>query len=405
MALGALVKGPQAPIYFVAVTVGYLIIVQRDWRTIFHWSHLGGLAAAAAVIGAWQVPYYLMTDIESVRATWAGLAADRFQITGLAAHLVTYPLETLACLLPWSPLLVALINRPFRDSLKEVQGLVGFSLTAVAITYPTVWFASAARGRYFMPLYPCIAVLIGLVIERCVAAQGGSWGRLNWRNFLAGVSAAAGIAGVTVAAASFMRAAPLAAAAQSKQVAIAFLMACVASSLVLLWCRRTVTATTAQTAVVVISALVGFAYCGLVINVYQARWNDPRAEVLRLKSQLPGPARLVSFGPVDFRFCYHFRDQIPELPWPTAITEIPAGVEYFCMDWHPGDTAASRLSGRGRSWSTGPGLLPFEWEEIGRVCVERRIRDQPQAGVIVARIKSLPSRPIAAATRTIQAVR
>jgi hypothetical protein len=41
---------------------------------------------------------------------------------------------------------------------------------------------------------------------------------------------------------------------------------------------------------------------------------------------------------------------------------------------NPGDTAAQRIAGRGRTWTTTPGTLPFAWEEVASICVERRIR-------------------------------
>ncbi len=59
-----------------------------------------------------------------------------------------------------------------------------FLLTSLCVTYPSVWFAVGARGRYFMPLYPIVAVLIGLVIERCATASTGTYPRRAWHQFL-----------------------------------------------------------------------------------------------------------------------------------------------------------------------------------------------------------------------------
>src|SRR6185503_7868476 len=109
-ALGALVKGPQAPVYFVAITTVYLA-VRRDWRYLISWQFAVGGALFLAIVAAWQIPFYRATDWESVVATWSGLAADRFYVGGVLKHLVTYPVETFVCLLPWSPLLVALAKR------------------------------------------------------------------------------------------------------------------------------------------------------------------------------------------------------------------------------------------------------------------------------------------------------
>lgn len=387
MAMAALVKGPQAPAYFIAVTVCYAVLVCRRVRFVFSFAHFAGIAFAATIIAAWQIPFWYVTDWNSVLATWTGLAADRFELSGLVKHLASYPLETFACLLPWSPLLIALAGGAFRRRLYQEYPILSFLLTAVVVTYPTVWFASAARGRYYMPLYPLLAVMIGIIIEGCVAAPAGGWGRLNWRNFLFGIGVAMGLGGCVVAVTSCLPLERFTPIAQPLWFAIAFAVAGVGSAAFLLRCRTQISLRSAQRAVATIAAFAGLAYTGVVINVFAAGWNDPSEAVAIVKDRLPSETSLVSFGPVDFRFCYHFRDRIPELPWPSDPREVPENVEYFCVDAHPGDTPASRLSGRGRTWERTSGTLPFEWEEVDRICVERRLRGEEQPEVIIARIK------------------
>ncbi len=70
-------------------------------------------------------------------------------------------------MMPWSLLLLALVTPNVRRSIARGRPQVQFAVMALAVTYPTVWFAAGARGRYFMPLYPCLAVLIGLIAEQC----------------------------------------------------------------------------------------------------------------------------------------------------------------------------------------------------------------------------------------------
>ena len=108
-ALAALVKGPQAPIYLLAVS-GAFLIWQGQWRRLFCWQHALGLCTFAAIVACWQIPFYRATDGQTVIDVWSGLARDRFSFAGILKHLVSYPLETLGCLLPWSPLLVALVD-------------------------------------------------------------------------------------------------------------------------------------------------------------------------------------------------------------------------------------------------------------------------------------------------------
>jgi hypothetical protein len=67
--------------------------------------------------------------------------------------------------------------------------------------------------------------------------------------------------------------------------------------------------------------------------------------------------------------------------------DIPHDLTYFCFMRQPGDTAESRAAGRGRTWYKTPGTLPFEWEEITSVCVERQVYvDEPPRTVVLGRV-------------------
>ncbi len=146
-------------------------------------AHAAGAAVFLLIVGAWQIPFLRATDWQAVADIWSGLARDRFLLKGLLKHLVAYPWETLGCLLPWSPLLAAYLFAAFRRQLDGYRAQLVFLITALAVTYPTVWISAQARGRYFMPLYPCAAVLVGIVIDRWAVAPRGSKDRRAWRCF------------------------------------------------------------------------------------------------------------------------------------------------------------------------------------------------------------------------------
>ncbi|HEV7223536.1 MAG TPA: glycosyltransferase family 39 protein, partial [Pirellulales bacterium] len=171
-ALAALAKGPQGPLYFGGAVVVYLML-RRDWRWLFSPAHLAGIAVFAAIVGAWQVPYSLEVEWDKVLQTWGHTSAARFDYSQpwpVVRHLLSYPWEILGCLLPWSPWLAAYSNRDFRRSLGPARDPAIFLAVAILVAFPTCWLAPQARGRYFMPLYPCFAPLIGLVIERAEEA-------------------------------------------------------------------------------------------------------------------------------------------------------------------------------------------------------------------------------------------
>ncbi len=194
-ALGALAKGLQAPVYLVLATCAYLV-ARRDWRFLFSRGHALGIVCFATLVGVWFVPF-AVNNWWAVDDIWAGLAQDRFTTTGLAKHLWSYPLETCGCLLPWSPLLLCFLKPSVRRALAARHPQAWFLVTALAVTYPSVWLAAAARGRYYMPLYPCLAVLMGLVVEHCADWASCLDDRRAWRLFLRG-SALAAVASAAV---------------------------------------------------------------------------------------------------------------------------------------------------------------------------------------------------------------
>ena len=383
--LAAMVKGPQAPVYFVAITAVYLA-VRRDWRFLFSWQYAAGSGVFAAIIAAWQIPFYLATDWDSVAATWAGLAADRFHLSGFAEHVVTYPLETFACLLPWSPLLVALIKRETRELLADQRPLVTFLAIALAVAYPTVWIAAGARGRYFMPLYPLVAVLVGLVIDRCSTAEIGRYPRRAWHQFLLLWGSLIAAGGVFIGGMGLLPAPVADALYQPRWFSIAFGFLAASAACTLWICYRARAPLARTVAVVTIAVFAGAAQAGLMINLTSARWNDPTAAVAQFKQLVPPTAPLVSLTAIEHRFAYYYEAPIAELDWPKNVADLPPDVEYFCFMRNPGDTAKRRKSGRGRRLTTTRGTLPFAWEELATVCTERTLRDIPQRTVVLGRV-------------------
>ncbi len=385
-ALAALVKGPQAPVYFVAITTVYLG-VQRDWRFLFNWQFAAGGTVFVLILAAWQIPFYFATDWTTVVATWSGLAGDRIRLRGLVEHAVTYPIETLACLLPWSPILVALAKRDTRALLVDQRPVTTFLITALAVAYPTVWLAAGARGRYFMPLYPLLAVLIGLVIERCASAAIDSYPRRGWHQFLTLWATIIGTSGLVIFGASLFMDNAAARFYQPRWFGAVFAILA-AGAVVLLWesYRRT-NQPRPIIAVVAIAMIAGTGVAGLMVNVNTVRWIDPTEEIADLKNHLPPGTSLASFSPIEHRFAYYYRDPIVEMDWPRNYADIPPDLTYFCFMRQPGDTAESRSAGRGRTWYKTPGTLPMEWEEITSVCVERQVyKGEPPRKVVLGRI-------------------
>lgn len=395
-ALASLCKGPQGPVYFVAVIVIYLAI-RRDWRWLFDWRHAVGVGVFAAIIASWQVPYYLMTDWSAVRDTWFGLAKDRFLAPGLVQHLLTYPFEVLVCLLPWSPLLLMFISRKFRDSLGDLKAPAIFLATALVVTFPSVWFAAIARGRYFMPLYPCLAVLIAIVVHRCATLAADAAPHRLLKGFLllgSLTSIGLGTAAIVLLllpqdVGLFSSVPPL------MWIGLAALGFTTAS--IQVWAARDSGLTRTAVASVAFAGLVGFVYTGPAINVYRAKWHDLGPDVAELRGLVPDPDALISLGPINAGFAYHYRTFVPELPWPTRAEDLPDEVEYFFVMQYAWDTPETHSIGRGRSWESVPGRLPFDWEEVASLPMGRSLKANPEQTLVLARIRrteSVASRPV-----------
>ncbi len=381
-ALGALTKGLQAPVYF-ALGTALFLVWNGQWRQLVSFDYLLGAALFAAIVGAWLVPFYRATDLDAVVDIWTGLARDRVQWSGLLKHVAGYPLETLACLLPWSPLLFQFayreVRQVIRDSAPSQRRLIAFLVGSLAATYPSVWWVAAARGRYFMPMYPLIALLIAIGIDATRATSRG-WSRSGLRLWRAAV--AVPVAGFSVA----LLIAPLLdvqfeqwlgrwglaeAVVGCSGLAVAFgLMRMQADLIRPAWGLHTW-----------LVLLFGF----VLLPAYGRQLNDlgPRLTQLR---QDQGIDRLVSFGPVYHRFVYYYGQAIEEWPWPGETQVDVSSIDYFCFGVLRGDTPERRGFGRGRSWRPVPGQLPFEWTEVARIGCDPQPRKHANRTVVIGRI-------------------
>jgi hypothetical protein len=306
--------------------------------------------------------------------------------------MATYPLETLACLLPWSPLLIAIVHPKTRKLLASNKDIVTFLVTAIVVAYPTVWIASGARGRYFMPLYPLVAVLIAIVLDRCARAEVGTYPRRAWYQFLL-------VWGIVIAGAAIVMAACAISPSlaqrlfQSAGFGLAFAAAGFVAVVVIWFTFRRPANGSPLNAVAAIATFASIGIAGAMVNVNSARWSDPTAAVTELRQILSADTRLVSLGPVDHRFVYFYDEDVPEVKWPLAVGDLGPDIDYFCFTRDPKDTPESRATGRGRKWTTTPGVLPFVWEEVATLCAERQIKASAPI-VVVGRVV----RPIIART-------
>jgi len=424
VALGTLTKGPQAPVYFVSTVGVYLLVTRRTRRALNLW-HVAGIVLLLILWNAWQIPYWHSQGWTGLKTIYGGDVAMRWDDTRwlrMAGHLVAYPLEIVACLLPWSVLLAAYLRRDFRQALLSPTGFAGpardmvvFLAVALAVTFPTCWIAPGARGRYYMPLYPCFAPLIGLVVECCMQAQfdrRGFRGKAQWQRLTRllerGVALLMLGGGLVIAAVSFMPqhlsiaqpkwlAVVYAAAstiAQPPWFAVVYMAASIGLAAVV-WRQRCPSGsrgggdqkpgvsdqnlttdhrppTPLLRTAWALAIFLGLTYAGVVANtVITVSEESPAVAIARLREKLPPGVRLVSFNCVDHLFAYFWRDPIRQDAWPSNSGDIAPDVVYFCY----GNDAPLA------------GPVDFAFDKLAEISCDRVHSDRPHRVVVVGKIR------------------
>lgn len=376
-ALGTLTKGPQAPVYFVGPVAVYLLCT-RNWRVAFCRAHLAGIIAFILVLGIWQIPCLFTVGVEGVKKMYFSDVGHRFidaNWFSFGAHLAGYPAELLACLLPWSALLIVWFNRPFRRSLGSARDTVVFLAICLAVAFPSVWLPPGSRPRYFMSLYPCLALLIGLAVERVSRAQRSEPWWIVWPLFVritAAVMAAAGVAvlAISVVDVGLWLAQPVGFAAVFALLAVGLAAAA--------WKSVGSSARNAPlVAVLSIAGFVGFAHTTVMINALYNDSVDTEGAIAALKDQLPPGTKLVSFNVTHHLFVFHYQQEVPVVSWPIDDSEQAARVPYFCADVREFETKE----------------LPFPWKPVVEISCDRHKRPDPRIRVVIGRRQDVPEGP------------
>jgi len=373
-ALAGLAKGPQGPIYFVA-TVSVFLCLRRDWRRLFSAAHLAGLAIFAVALASWQLPFSLTAGSGASAAIWSeqGYLGSRLtEILGprFLRHVAIYPLEVLANLLPWSVLLVWYARGRSRAPLGAARPYVAFLAVFLAIALPTCWLVPGTRPRHVMSLYPSVAGLIAVVIDRCCfGAAAERWDRgLRW--FLGAMGVLAAGAGTGALVGAWLPGVGGAETLSPKSAGtVAFGAGALALAAIIVWAWRGTGAVRAAMGLGAVGAVLGLSFVVIGIGHLARIADDTEAEVARLKQGMLQGERLVSFGPLFHRFTFYWQDPIEILPWPEAGVRGQAPCGFFCFM---------------RREERAGGKLPFAWEEIATVYCDRA-REQGVNHVVIGR--------------------
>lgn len=372
VALAALAKGIQAPVYFLGPITVFLWLTGQGRRLVSR-AHLAGLLLFAALFSLWLIPFFQEFGWDGVRTVLWETAAERYHAGSSAAllrHLFGFPLEVFACLLPWSLLLLVYTRRPFRESLGTASDAVLFLFTCLAVTFPSLWLALGARSRYWLPLYPCVAPLVGLAVERCLTAAADSPLRIYWKRFTC-LCALGGLGLLILAVAGTpleewtgwpLRQPPLASLG---------LVLALSALLLLFWRERTGdTPARARLALLSLAGVLVVSHSVWFLNILIAHSVATERAVVQVRDQIGAEGQLVSLDHVHHLFAFYYQQPIPRLPWPEKGDALPPTATHFCFARH-------------RSQTTRP--LPFAWEKLAVVNCDRNVREQPEWVVVVGR--------------------
>jgi hypothetical protein len=216
----------------------------------------------------------MATSGEAGYAIWFTQSINRFSFWDpwtTARHLVRFPFEVLACTFPWSLAFLQFLRPAFWRSTLGIRSEVWFLLSAVMVTFPTLWFAPHARGRYFMSLYPVLAVLCGVVLERCAFGNPQAGMNRGWRQFLLGLSGAVVIGGIVVCVIAFGGSLGLGRIDFAPVEAVCFLAAALGWMAWMIWSFRSQVPRDIQIAGAGLAMLFGWAYTGPIVSSLVAR--------------------------------------------------------------------------------------------------------------------------------------
>lgn len=375
-AAATLTKGPQGAVYTCAA-IGLYLLLQRDWRYLLSRGHAAGLVLFAVLVGGWFVGCTLQEDFATAQGNLFAVAKAWLKNRGsLLSHMIAYPVYVLAALLPWSPLLLRYAWRNFRNDLGLARDGVMFCAAALAATFPSVWLSYGAMSRHYLCMYPCFAVLIGVVLEKSFASSSESSLAAGWRWFCRVLSAVAVVGAVVVAAAPWIETEWARRLVQPTWFSICFFALVAASVTGIAWSIRRWTVEPNSVNVrfagfIALVALFGAAYVGVGINTLAGMANNHASQVAAVRRKLPPNVKLVSFGPLDHVFTFNFREPIRQLDRPRSVDDIPEDVEYFA--YTPG---------------LGPNVQVLgPWEEVAVVSCERNEKPSPGRVVVIGKLK------------------
>ena len=175
LGVGILVKGPITPM-FPALAATALAVKDRSWRWLARLRPFSGLALTLAMVAPWFVLIMITTGgaflTDSVGGDMLAKVAGGQELHGAPPG--SYLAAFLATGWPMAPF--AILAVPFAWKLRR-EPAIAFLLAWIVPGWLVFEAVPTKLPHYVLPLYPAIAILTAVAIERGGLALDRRWGR------------------------------------------------------------------------------------------------------------------------------------------------------------------------------------------------------------------------------------
>lgn len=301
LACATLTKGiNQAPLFFAVIVSAYLFITQRS-KNLLTKGHCLGVMLLLGLVGLWQMKFIQAVGTQTGWAMHTGdilLRFDTLHFKDYIKHGLIFPFELLAVMLPWSLWLFAYGHRSIWQHLSpHTKPIVIFCFTAIAITIFFVWFPPGSHTRYYLPLFPCFAILAAI---GAVESLQQKWTKVHLKiqQVCQILIPLCGLGYVLFAAYSDQN--------LSSLHALIYCGSCFGIGGALWYFAQKSREQSFSILIILYSLFIALSFNVVYTDTRQAVYNNMKPQVFETLSNLPKGTQLVSIGPIAFDFLYYY---------------------------------------------------------------------------------------------------
>ena len=171
-AVAFLMKGLPA-IVFLGTTLLAHFIYQKQFRKLFSLAHFFGIGIFIGIVGSYYYAYHQYNDLSIVFETLFIESAKRtpveYSILDTILHFFAFPFEMVFHFLPWSFLVIYLLQKGMKSKLQE-HPFIAYNALIFATTIPLYWISVEVYPRYLFMHVPLIFSVIFYLHQQQIIA-------------------------------------------------------------------------------------------------------------------------------------------------------------------------------------------------------------------------------------------